>query len=565
MCKEFYNATQRFSSYQRKALALCASIAILLSSLILELKSARAQDVELQAAGALDASFGGGGKITTDFFGNTDEASCVAVQTDGKIIVAGEARSGSTDTVDFALVRYNRDGSLDTGFGTGGRVTTDFFQRAEDVAAIALQLDGKILVAGGASPSAGSTLFAIARYNTDGNLDAGFGSGGKVSLNVSAAPFDFASAVAVQQDGKIVVAGRATTGGANSEIVLARLNPDGSLDTSFSGDGLAEGPPLSAINTTSGAAIQADGKIVISGSTGPNSGSLDFLLARFNANGSLDTGFGNGGKVVTDFLGLSDTGRTVLVLLDGKLLLAGTAEVSQNNLNFALARYNSDGGLDASFGVGGKVTTAFPGGTAFILQAALHSDGRIVAAGGIRSNPNDSSTSDLALARYNADGSIDTGFGTNGRVTTDFSGLFDLALAVALQADGKIVVAGDTQKTLDDGMIDFAVARYRGAESTPFSLDLSKNDITASRGTKVKVDVIINRADDLTGNVTISRPESVQGINISPSDPITTTDQSMRFKLKIKASAPGGPHELTFTGVDERGETARVTLRLNVE
>jgi uncharacterized delta-60 repeat protein len=198
------------------------------------------------------------------------------------------------------------------------------------------------------------------------------------------------------------------------------------------------------------------------------------------------------------------------------------------------------------------------------LQTAAHSDGRIVAAGGIRSNPNDSATSDIALARYNPDGSLDASFGTNGQATTDFSGFFDLALAVALQSDGKIVVAGDSQRASGDGTIDFAVARYLGTESV-FSLGLSRNDLTASRGTKVKVDVLINRADGLTGNVIITKPDSPEGIKISPADPITTTDQSLRYKLKIKTSAPVGPQELTFTGVDERGGTARVTLRLNVE
>jgi uncharacterized delta-60 repeat protein len=252
------------------------------------------------------------------------------------------------------------------------------------------------------------------------------------------------------------------------------------------------------------------------------------------------------------------------VLSDGKLILAGGAEVSQNKFDFALARYNPDGSLDAGFGAGGRVTTSFPGRTALVMQAALQSDGRIVATGGIRSNPNDSATSDVALARYNSDGTLDTGFGANGQVTTDFSGFFDLALAVVLQADGKIVVAGDSQTAPGDGTIDFAVARYLGAESV-FSLGLSQNDLTASRGTKVKVDVFINRAAGLTGNVTLSRPDSAQGIKISPADPITTTDQSVRFKLKIKASAPVGRQELTFTGMDERGEVARVTLRLNVE
>jgi uncharacterized delta-60 repeat protein len=198
MFKQSYQHSYQFYSCQQAVLAVCSSIAILISSLTIQSRITRAQQIEPQlAAGALDASFGNAGRITTDFFGNTDEATCMAVLDDGKIVVAGEARSGSTDTTDFALARYNPNGTLDASFGEEGKVSTDFFQRAEGVTAMALQADGRVVVAGVASPNAGAALFAVARYNTDGSLDAGFGSGGKVSLNASTAPVDFATAVVI--------------------------------------------------------------------------------------------------------------------------------------------------------------------------------------------------------------------------------------------------------------------------------------------------------------------------------------------------------------------------------
>src|SRR6185312_12779398 len=176
------------------------------------------------AAGDLDGAFGTGGTVTTDFAGNGDEARAVAVQPDGKIVAAGGALGA---TVDFALVRYRPDGTLDATFGTGGKVTTDFGS-AEQAFAVAVQPDGKIVVAGG-----GATGFELARYNADGSLDGTFGAGGKVTTRFGLGlPFTRAHAIVLQPDGKIVVAGTATSATA-PDFGLARYNPNGSLDASF--------------------------------------------------------------------------------------------------------------------------------------------------------------------------------------------------------------------------------------------------------------------------------------------------------------------------------------------
>ncbi len=343
-----------------------------------------------ESSGMLDTTFGTGGKVTTDFAGFTDQAFSVAVQPDRKIVTAGAAGS------DFGLARYNSDGTLDTTFGTGGKVVTDFAGGYDEAHSVAVQRDGKIVVVGSATIIGTGLDFALARYNSDGTLDTSFGTSGKVTTDYFA----------------------------------------GSLDVAFS------------------VAVQRDGKIVAAGVTAP---ALDFALARYNSDGTLDTSFGTGGKVTTDFASGSDEARSVAVQQNGKIVAAGTAFIGVTSFDFALARYNSDGTLDTCFGTGGKVTTDFAG--SFFEQArsvAVQNNGKIVAAGTALFSV---TGSDFALARYNRDGTLDTSFGTGGKVTTDFTGSFDEANSIAVQQDGKIVAAGIATDSFS-GAFDFALARY---------------------------------------------------------------------------------------------------------
>jgi uncharacterized delta-60 repeat protein len=385
----------------------------------------------IAAPGALDPSFGSGGEVTTDF-GGSDSAQAVAIQSDGKIVAAGLSGSG-----DFALVRYNPDGSPDSSFGNGGTLTTDFggFDAAS---ALAIEPDGRIVAAG----RSGSGDFALARYNPDGSLDPSFGSGGKLTTDFGG--FDAAFGVALQSDGKIVAAGQ---GGSSFDFALARYNPDGSLDASF-GTGGKLTTDFAAFEAATAVAIQPDGKIVTTGSTS----SGDFALVRYNVDGSLDASFG-GGIVATNFGFSSAFGGALAIQTDGKIVAAGRA-----GTDFLLARYTAGGSLDASFGSGGIVTTDF-GGAIFdaAFGVALQSNGKLVAAGSAIGAFG--SSADFAVARYNTDGSLDTSFGSGGRVTTDFDG-FDVAFGVALQADGKIIAAGQ-----GGSGSDFALARYLGDTS----------------------------------------------------------------------------------------------------
>ena len=326
-------------------------------------------------------------------------------------------------------------GDLDPSFGTGGIVITSF-GGADVASAVVIQPDGKLVVAGRTN-IAGNTVFALARYNANGGLDPTFGTGGLVTTDFGST--DQAFAVALQGDGKIVTAGRR-----GSDVIVARHNADGSQDTLFGSNGrVVTNFGVGSTEQALALVLQPDGKIVVAGRSTKN-GNFDFALARYESNGAVDITFGTAGLVTTDFGGSVDRAFAMALQPDGKLVVVGDADAS-----FALARYNPNGSLDESFGAGGKVITTF-GGSDQAAAVILQPDGKIVVAG-----QTDTGLSiDFALVRYMPDGSLDGAFGSGGRVTTNFIGNSDdLGSAVALQPDGKIVVGGSS----DD---NFALARY---------------------------------------------------------------------------------------------------------
>jgi len=392
------------------------------------------------APGDLDMFFGNSGKVTT-ILGKGGDGNAIAIQPDGKIVVAGTALTSNNN--DFAVIRLNSDGSLDTSFDGDGKVITDFSQTQDYGYAVAIQSDGKIVVAGtSGSFLLGGTDFALVRYNTDGSLDTSFDGDGKLKTDFGTS-IDYGYAVAIQTDGKIVVAGA-------PGFLLARYNTDGSLDTSFDGDGkVITAFGISATART--VVIQSNGKIVAAGSTF-NGTNNDFALIRYNADGSLDTSFDGDGKVATNFGNSHDSVNAVAIQSDGRIIAVGESGMS-SEYDFAVARYNTDGSPDASFDTDGKVTTNF-GSRDLALAVAVQLNGKIVVAG---VGPG------FALARYNADGSLDISFDGDGKVTTAFS-TNSGARAVAIQPDGKIVAAGYSNNGSE---FNFAVARYIGDAVAP--------------------------------------------------------------------------------------------------
>ncbi len=396
------------------------------------------------------------GTLITDFFGSQDAARALGVQADGRIVLAGYADHGSSD---FALVRYNTDGSLDTAFDGDGKLTTNFFTvnsagSSDAGYGLVLLADGKMLVGGYAYNGSNGYNFALAKYNANGSLDTGFDADGKLVTDIagSAGAEDKGFSLSVDANGKILMAGYSSVSG-NSNFALVRYNANGSLDTSFDVDGKLTTDISGSLDEGHDIALQADGKILVSGFSYAASDRYDFTLVRYNTDGSLDTGFDADGKITTDFAGNIDYGYSVTIQNDQKILVAGYTYSGSDSYDFALARYNTDGGLDAGFGMNGKLVTDFAGAQDFAHKVVVQPNGKIIVAG----NSFNGSDYDFALARYNANGSLDTSFGSGGKVSTDFAATHEYGYDVSVDANGKIIVAG---YAFNGSHNDFALARY---------------------------------------------------------------------------------------------------------
>jgi uncharacterized delta-60 repeat protein len=385
------------------------------------------------AAGDLDPRFGNGGVVATDFSQTDDVAFGIAVQPDGKIVVSGQ--SGIYPDLHSALARYNRNGRLDSTFGTGGKLVVTFDSSSDYLYAPVIQSDGKIVAAG----SAGGTAFLLARFNADGSLDQTFGNNGSVETTFGD-PTAAAKAVVLQADGKIIVVGVSGAGSYSelNDFALARYNSDGSLDPSFGTGGKVKTHFPGVFNTGSSAtsaALQPDGKLVVGGHYKNERTPHQFALARYNSNGNLDSTFGSSGKVMT-FVGTGDAFSFAIALQsNGRIVLAGYSYTQGHD--FTLAGYNPNGTLDSTFGNGGFMATDFSGSTDDIAYAmTMQSDDKLIVAGRTGEYPE----FDFGLIRYGSDGQLDQSFGTGGKVTTNLSS-GDYAFAVAVQ-NGKIVLAG---------------------------------------------------------------------------------------------------------------------------
>jgi serralysin len=383
-------------------------------------------------AGALDPTFSGDGKRVLRFDHGSATLRDVAIQSDGKLVAAGSRRGN------FAVFRLLSNGSLDTTFSGDGKVVTRFPRRSSQAFAVAIQADGRIVVAGTVDPFGGNPSFGLVRYLPDGSLDLSFGGGdGRVRRGFSRF-FDWCNAVAIQADGKIVAAGARSLGPGGAFAVM-RFNTDGSLDTSFDGDGkqavdLSTGLSEDLPDEAQGVVVQPDGKIVLGGTAmrGPPDFRRAFALARLKADGSRDSSFGSGGTVVSPLPSRDSEAWGLALGSDGKLVLAGDVGV------FALTRFSSDGSLDTSFSGDGLVRTRFPDEfDAIAWDVEIQPDGRIVAVG--------SAGIDFAVARYNVDGTLDSSFSGDGRVTTSFNPRWgaSIAFGATLQPGGKIVAVGE--------------------------------------------------------------------------------------------------------------------------
>ena len=424
-------------------------------------------------------------------------AAAVAIQPDGKIVAGGQRDGlGSTrdpaESSDFALARYKPNGRLDPSFGTGGRVLTDFGLSFDELDALVLQPDGKIVAGGRSSPPnhASGTGFALARYNSRGRLDPSFGRHGRVRIRLGPSG-SAANAIALQPDGKIIAAGTNSGNEVTPQSwVVARFNPDGSLDPSF-GNGGDVTTAFGLTSSVGAVTLEPNGKVVVLGSSCGDRDPCELALARYNADGNLDPSFGSGGRVTTRFTGFYDVfGNGVAVQAEGKIIAAGTAGSSPDNYNFILARYNADGSLDSGFGTGGTVMTDLEPGSDESRDSAsglaLEPDGAIIVAG-------TDSNEDFAVALYDAHGSLDPSFGGTGIVRTDLSSGEAHAWAVAIARDGKIVTAGRSNDR-------FALVRYRrdGGLDQEFG---KAGSVTTAFGSPVTIVASFTAADKDRGDL----------------------------------------------------------------
>jgi len=475
----------------------------------------------------LDGSFDVDGKVTEHPTTGTDQGYAMAVQPDGKIVVAGVYNGA-----DFGLIRFHSNGKKDTTFGTNGVVSTDISGSWDKAYAVAIQPDdGKIVVAGSAYVN-GALRFALARYLPDGTLDESFNGTGKVTTTgfITGEVESTAYAVALRSNGDIVAAGYAHASGTDiqkrAHFAVARYHSDGTLDTSFDNDGLVDLPFRG--NTSMGLgypsayaralAIDSSDRIIVGGGLGPPSpgtpvidpcNEYDFVLARLNSDGSRDTTFGDPNYNVrtefdspTSFCCTSTYGSVYsLVLKDDKIIAAGNSEVFGNN-DFALARYNSDGTLDTTFGTSylpGLVHTDFSFASDSAYAMTMTSAGDLILVGSAASGVGSGTSTDIAIAKYHQNGSLDTLFGFGGKMTTNVeqTPTFDVGRGVALVSDRnrdnpdapaldrRIVIAGYSGSK-------FALARYQLGNRvavTPAAPPLMPLDIDATTFSTSRIDL----------------------------------------------------------------------------
>ncbi len=426
--------------------------------------------------GTLDPTWNGAapGKAITSFGSFDDTATATAIQPDRKVVVAGVCYQSASVAV-FCVARYNENGSLDTGFGSGGKASTAV---AGDgyVRAVVIQGDGKIVLAGTCTVLY-ALDFCMVRYHPDGAaLDNSFNGNGKVTTRMSADD-DGAFAIAVQPDGKIVVAGTCYSSSGTGIFCVARYDADGSLDAGFGSNGRVS-TGLGTTATAFAIAVQLNGKIVVAGSC-RNSGKDDFCVVRYNADGDLDTSFDGNGLLATDLSGGNDTARAVAIQPNGKIVVAGHCDPPAGTSNFCAARYDIDGALDTSFSGNGLVATSLPGGGSYATGLAIQSDGKIIIGGECDAG--------FCAVRYNSDGSLDNTFANSGKVSTTVVGLgYETARAMALQSDGKILLAGGCANV--SGNSDFCVIRYDGG---PFGAQNCKLDIDGDGKVLAATDMLI--------------------------------------------------------------------------
>lgn len=522
------------------------------------------------APGDLDPTFGQGGIAVVDF-GGYDSGAALAVQPDGKVVVAGTASVPGASGLGVA--RLNPDGSLDTTFGSGGTVFANPFGISINIEDLALQPDGKIVVGGwvvDGVPGDFNSDFWLLRFNNDGTFDQGFGTGGLVVTDLFSRSFDRLTALEVQADGRILAGGAVQRRDEESHFGVVRYLPDGRLDPEFGtgGKAIALVPAESSLHDI---ALQPDGKIVATGFS-----FFEYALARFDRQGQMDPSFGGDGIVTAPFYRYPTLQNSIVVQPDGKIVTGGIAFPDLSHGDFALWRFLPDGSLDPSFGVEGRVLTDFSGGNDQIITLALQADGGIVAFGYTHVN-GQNHTADFALARYTSDGRLDPDFGAGGRVVTDLFGDNDTGRDLVSLPDGRFVVTGVIEGT-PETPADARVLRYLGPElavnQPPVITGAAASRVSLWPANHKMIDVRISYAatDDrdpaaaLRCSLSVASNEPVEGTGDGDTAPDWQVLDSHHVRLRAERSGNGNgrTYTITITCTDTAGAASSQQVKVQV-
>lgn len=432
--------------------------------------------------GTLDASWAtlslqGAGKLLTSFGSSNDVANALLLQPDGKVIQVGHCNASTNGSVlSVCIARFLPTGALDPGFNTTGQIKATYAAAPEfGPIGAALRSDGKLVVAGGCAPAA-VPQFCLLRYTGSGALDSSFGTAGIAFGGAIGAGGVSPYRMALQPDGRIIAVG-ACQGATTYDFCVQRFTADGAIDTTFNSS--ATGSLVIDMNANfdyiNAAVVQSDGRIVLAGGCG-NGGVYLYCALRLLANGSIDTSFGQSGKLLAT---ASGGAQAAAVQPDGKLLLAGQCAHTVGMFlkgDFCILRFNANGSVDSGFGAAGQVLTTVGNYGNMAHSIAVQPDGRIVVAGSC-GNGGNNSAADICVQRFTAEGALDPTFNGTGYVVTPigsggFYFLYSPKPGVALYPDGRILVGSSCPG--GSGDYDFCSVRYDGG---PFGYRACSNDL----------------------------------------------------------------------------------------
>lgn len=397
-------------------------------------------------SGALDTGFGQNGFVVDSFSSDYDAAERVIVQPDGKIIIMGDTGMGSVQKM--AIARYNADGSPDTSFANDGKLVFNVSFPKILGNDIALQSDGKIIL-GGYQWNDVTGDFVLVRLLADGSFDSSFGNDSIAILDNGMA--EIGNSIHLQNDGKIIIAGDS-----QDQFTMARVNSDGSIDSTFGQSGwIRTSFPVWSYGKD--VHVNDSGEILLTGMTIDGYDDWKIALAKYRADGSLDTVFGNSGTLIVAVGNDYDYGIRSFLLDDGKILVGSHSYFGTQPLRYevVIAQLNADGSFDSNYGTDGKTKIRWTeNGENYLNDMVLQDDGKLILAG----RNSDASGDYFSMAKLDENGTLDTSFGVDGKVSGNIGNTADTATSIALQPDGKVVITGYTTNFSDP--TQFFIARY---------------------------------------------------------------------------------------------------------